>query len=48
MSLSLLIAHVGQWWIYPLYGIPVLIVVGASIRALIQERRERRGPEGTG
>lgn len=48
MSLSPLIAHIGHWWMYPLYGLPVLIVLAASFRALIEQRREDRQREAEG
>jgi len=50
MSVTPLIAHLGHWWIWVLYLVPVLIVLAASARALLEQRREdrERGAEGNG
>jgi hypothetical protein len=50
VNLIPLLAHVGHWWMYVLYLVPVLVVVAASARALIEQRREdrERGAEGKG
>lgn len=37
-----LLAHAGHWAMWALYLVPVFIVLGASARALIQQRREDR------
>jgi hypothetical protein len=37
---ALLIAHVGHWYLWVPYAIPVAIVLGASFRAYRQQRRE--------
>ena len=42
MALIPLIAHVGHWAMWVLYLVPVLIVLVASARALIEQRREDR------
>ena len=39
------LAHVGHWAMWALYLVPVLIVLGASVNALIQQRRENRGQQ---
>ena len=41
MSLDALIplAHLGHWWTYVLYAIPVIIVLGSVAMTLIRERR---------
>jgi hypothetical protein len=50
MTFAPLIAHVGHWWTWVLYLIPVIVVIAASARALIEQRREdrERGAEGEG
>ena len=35
-------AHVGHWAMWVLYLIPVLIVLAASARPLVEQRRENR------
>jgi hypothetical protein len=37
-----LLAHLGHWYLWVPYAIPVLIVLGASLRAFRQQRREDR------
>jgi len=39
------LAHVGHWYMWILYLVPVLVVLGASVRALIEQRREDRERE---
>ena len=39
---ALLIAHVGHWWVYPLYAVPVVIVLASIAVATIRNRRDRR------
>jgi hypothetical protein len=36
------LAHVGHWYVWALYAIPVLIVLAASLRAFWQQRVEDR------
>jgi len=52
MTLMPLLAHVSSehWWTWILYLVPVLIVLGASVRALVEQRRDdrERGAEGKG
>lgn len=48
MSAALLIAHVGHWYLWVPYLIPVAIVLGASFRAFRQQRRENRLEPGSG
>jgi hypothetical protein len=40
MSALPLIAHVGHWYLWVPYLVPVVIVLGASLRAFRQQRRE--------
>jgi hypothetical protein len=40
MSTVLPLAHVGHWYLWVPYLVPVLIVLAASYRALRQQRRE--------
>ena len=42
MSFVPLIAHVGHWYIWVLYAVPVLVVIAASVHALIDQRRDDR------
>lgn len=42
MSFAPLLAHFGHWYMWLLYAVPVLIVIGASLHALIDQRRENR------
>jgi hypothetical protein len=42
MSLDPLLAHIGHWYMWVLYAVPVLVVIGASVHALITQRREDR------
>jgi len=42
MSTVPLLAHVGHWYLWVPYLVPVLIVLGASYRAFRQQRREDR------
>jgi hypothetical protein len=45
MSAAPLLAHVGHWYLWVPYLIPVAIVLGASFRVIRQQRREERlGP----
>jgi hypothetical protein len=50
MTFAPLLAHVGHWWTWVLYLIPVIVVIAASARALIEQRREdrERGAESNG
>jgi hypothetical protein len=42
MPTDVLLAHTGHWYEWVPYLIPVVIVLVASARALIHQRRERR------
>lgn len=46
----IVLAHAGHWAMWVLYLLPVVIVLGAAARALIEQRRENRhsGAEGGG
>ena len=48
MSALPLIAHVGHWYLWVPYLIPVVIVLGASLRAFRQQRRENRADDQLG
>jgi hypothetical protein len=48
MSALPLIAHVGHWYLWVPYVIPVVIVLGASLRAFRQQRRENRADDQLG
>jgi hypothetical protein len=45
---ALLIAHVGHWYLWVPYMVPVVIVLGASLRAFRQQRREDRAHDPVG
>jgi hypothetical protein len=42
MSFVPLLAHVGHWYIWLLYAVPVLVVIAASLHAPVDPRREDR------
>jgi hypothetical protein len=42
------LAHVGHWAMWVLYLVPVLVVLAASARAVIQQRREDRDGQAPG
>ena len=48
MSAAIPLAHVGHWYLWVAYEIPVVIVLGASFRAFRQQRREDRVQQGPG
>jgi hypothetical protein len=48
MTAAPLLAHVGHWYLWVPYAIPVLIVLGASLRAFRQQRRGDRAQEQAG
>lgn len=39
------VAHLGHWYLWVPYAIPVLIVLAASLRAFRQQRAENRENE---
>ena len=41
-----LLAHAGHWAIWFLYSVPVLIVLAASLKAFLAERRAERDGDG--
>jgi hypothetical protein len=43
--MTLLLAHVGHWYLWVPYVVPVVIVLGASYRAFRQQRREDRAQQ---
>ncbi|MFL5907944.1 MAG: hypothetical protein ACJ75Z_10170 [Solirubrobacterales bacterium] len=45
MSLGLPLAHLGHWYLWVPYAIPVVVVLAASFHALRQQRREDRERE---
>ena len=40
-------AHAGHWLVQMIYLLPLLVLVGALLRAKIRERRRRRDGNGT-
>ena len=41
-GLVLPVAHAGHWYFWPLYALPLLIVLWSVVRTAIRERREAR------
>ena len=41
----LVLAHLGHWYFYPLYAIPVVIVLASAIATTLRERRAKRERE---
>ncbi len=39
------LAHVGHWWTYVLYAVPVIIVLGSVVSTLIKQRRSSGSDE---
>jgi hypothetical protein len=39
------LAHIGHWYMWLLYAVPVLVVIAASLRALVDQHREDRERE---
>jgi heme exporter protein D len=46
MSFLPLFAHAAHWYMWILYAVPVLVVIAASVHALIDQRRQGREREG--
>ena len=42
MAFSVPLAHLGHWYLWVPYAIPVIIVLAASVHAFRQQRREDR------
>jgi hypothetical protein len=42
MDAALLTAHVGHWWMWGIYAVPFAVVLVATVRSFIQQRREGR------
>jgi hypothetical protein len=42
MSAALPLAHLGHWYLWIPYAIPVVVVLAASLHAFRQQRREDR------
>jgi hypothetical protein len=38
----LTLAHIGHWYFWPLYGLPVFIVLWSVIATTLRERRSSR------
>jgi hypothetical protein len=48
MAFSVPLAHLGHWYLWVPYAIPVLIVLAASFHAFRQQRREDRESDRVG
>lgn len=46
-ALSLPLAHLGHWWSYLLYGIPVAIVLVSVVLSLVRRHRGERPRDGS-
>ena len=46
MGVAVPLAHLGHWYLWIPYVIPVVVVLAASLRAFKQQRREDRDREG--
>ena len=44
--MDLPIAHLGHWYWYPLYAIPVVIVLVSAVLTALRERRSKDSAEG--
>ncbi len=42
VMLGLPLAHLGHWWLYVLYAVPVIIVLASVVTTTVRERRKRR------
>jgi hypothetical protein len=42
---ALPLAHAGHWALWVLYLVPVVIVLGATVKAFLDQRREDGGPQ---
>lgn len=42
------LAHLGHWWSYVLYAVPVVIVLASVVMTLIKERRGGDSDDGQG
>jgi hypothetical protein len=45
MAFTVPLAHLGHWYLWVPYAIPVIVVLAASIHAFRQQRREDRESE---
>jgi hypothetical protein len=45
-GLLLPVAHAGHWYFWPLYALPLLIVLWSVVRTTIRERRDSRRDRG--
>lgn len=44
--LEIPLAHVGHWWLYVLYAVPVIIVLASVVTTTLRQRRSSRDEEG--
>jgi hypothetical protein len=42
MALLLPLAHLGHWYFWPLYALPVLVVLWSAISSALRERGTKR------
>ena len=40
------LAHLGHWYFFPLYAVPVIIVLVSAITTTLRERRSERDRDG--
>ena len=44
--LEMPLAHLGHWWLYVLYAVPVIIVLASVVTTTLRQRRSSRDGEG--
>jgi hypothetical protein len=42
LDIALPLAHLGHWWTYVLYAVPVIIVLASVVSSLVKQRRAGR------
>ena len=48
MDLAVPLAHLGHWYLWVPYMVPVVVVLAAAMKAFREQRREDREAEGKG
>ncbi len=47
LEIALPLGHVGHWWTYLLYVVPVVVVLASVVIAVVRDRRRDPGDGGT-
>jgi hypothetical protein len=42
IALLLPLAHLGHWYFFPLYALPILLILISALRTTVKERRKAR------